>query len=471
LTLGAAGEPAYDEEFIFDGVFMANVLLVDDEPDFVAAATEMLQLHGHTVESAERLESARRLLVGAVPDVLLLDLMLPDGNGLELLEELRASPVKRVVFITGHPGIKSLIKNLSGPSVSYLTKPIGSSELLRTVETEAETAAAPASTEGGGNLHFGCLIGESPAMQTVYEQIDKVARTPSPVLILGETGTGKELVAESIHRASGRPGQFVAVNCGSLSRELAASELFGHEKGSFTGAVRRHPGFFKRADGGTLFLDELAEMPLELQPHFLRVLETGSVLPVGSEREVPIDARTVAATNRDPKKAIADKALREDLYYRLSVFPITLPPLRARIQDVPLLVDHFLSQAQTAGAQGRKFSAEDAARLRAYHWPGNVRELRHVVLRAAIMSDPNDSSLRLPERFDSPFNEPNGQQGLAIGRSIRDVERELIMRTLEHLNGDKRAAAETLGISLNTLYNRLNAYEAAGIAAPPASPP
>jgi two-component system response regulator HydG len=449
---------------------MAKVLLVDDEPDFVAAAIEMVQLHGHTVESAARLEDARRILSSNVPDVLLLDLMLPDGNGLELLDELRNSPVKRVVFITGHPGIKSLIKNLSGPSVSYLTKPIGSTELLRTVETDTDTEGP--SVTGGGNLHFGCLVGESPAMLAVYEQIEKVGRTPSPVLILGETGTGKELVAESIHRASGRPGQFVAVNCGSLSRELAASELFGHEKGSFTGAVRRHPGFFKRADGGTLFLDELAEMPLELQPHFLRVLETGSVLPVGSEREVPIDARTVAATNRDPKKAIADKALREDLYYRLSVFPITLPPLRARIQDVPLLVDHFLSQAQTAGAEGRRFAAEDSARLRAYHWPGNVRELRHVVLRAAIMSDPNDSTLRLPQRFDSPFNEPNGQQGLAIGRSIRDVERELIMRTLEHLNGDKRAAAETLGISLNTLYNRLNAYEAAGIGAPasPATP-
>jgi DNA-binding NtrC family response regulator len=396
---------------------------------------------------------------------LLLDLMLPDGNGLELLEELRESPVKRVVFITGHPGIKSLIKNLSGPSVSYLTKPIGSSELLRSVEN-GESRASPLA-DASGDLHFGCLIGESPAMLAVYEQIEKVAGTASPVLILGETGTGKELVAESIHRASNRPGQFVAVNCGSLSRELAASELFGHEKGSFTGAVRRHPGFFKRADGGTLFLDELAEMPLELQPHFLRVLETGSVLPVGSEREVPVDVRTVAATNREPKKAIADKALREDVYYRLSVFPIALPPLRARIEDVPLLVAYFLSQAETAGAAGRHFSADDMARLRAYHWPGNVRELRHVVLRAAIMSDANDDLLHLPERFDSPFNEPNGQQGLAIGRSIRDVERELITRTLEHLNGDKRAAAETLGISLNTLYNRLNAYEAAGMAAPP----
>lgn len=443
---------------------MANVLLVDDEPDFVEAAKEMLQLHGHTVSSAERLETARRHLGSHIPDVLLLDLMLPDGNGLELLDELRGTGVKRVVFITGHPGIKSLIKNLSGPSVSYLTKPIGSSELLRTVETELDM---PTESErsSADNLHFGCLIGESPAMHAVYEQIEKVGRTQSPVLVLGETGTGKELVAESIHRASARPGQFVAVNCGSLSRELAASELFGHEKGSFTGAVRRHPGFFKRADGGTLFLDELAEMPIELQPHFLRVLETGSVLPVGSEREVAVDARIVAATNREPKKAIAEKALREDLYYRLSVFPIMLPPLRERIQDVPLLVQHFLNQSQGGKAE-RGFSNDDIARLRAYHWPGNVRELRHVVLRAAIMSDPGDANLRLPDRFESPFNEQSGTQGLTIGRSIRDVERELIMRTLEHLNGDKRAAAETLGISLNTLYNRLNAYEAAGIAPP-----
>ena len=341
--------------------------------------------------------------------------------------------------------------------------------MLRTVEGDAD-APARASADGSGNLHFGCLIGESPVMQSVYEQIEKVGRTPSPVLILGETGTGKELVAESIHRASGRPGQFVAVNCGSLSRELAASELFGHEKGSFTGAVRRHPGFFKRADGGTLFLDELAEMPLELQPHFLRVLETGSVLPVGSEREVPVDARIVAATNRDPKKAIADKALREDLYYRLSVFPITLPPLRARIQDVPLLVDHFLSQAQTAGAQGRGFSPRIRRACARITGPATCASCGTSCCALPIMSDPNDSLLRLPERFDSPFNEPNGQQGLAIGRSIRDVERELIMRTLEHLNGDKRAAAETLGISLNTLYNRLNAYEAAGIATPPAPP-
>jgi DNA-binding NtrC family response regulator len=444
---------------------MAKVLLVDDEPDFVAAAIEMVQLHGHTVETAARLEDARRILATNVPDVLLLDLMLPDGNGLELLEELRESSVKRVVFITGHPGIKSLIKNLSGPSVSYLTKPIDSRELINLLnEVEADD-------DGGGMesaqeaKHFGLLIGESGPMQAVYQQIEKVARTASPVLVLGETGTGKELVAESIHRASARAGQFVAVNCGSLSRELAGSELFGHEKGSFTGAVRRHLGFFKRADSGTLFLDELAEMPVDLQPHFLRVLETGSVLPVGSEKEDQVNARIIAATNRDPKKAIAEKSLREDLYYRLSVFPIALPPLRERAADVPLLVEHFLHDSRTTAGTQRAFSAESLKRLQAYHWPGNVRELKHVVQRASIMSDPESEELSLPDRFESPFGEQEARQGLTIGRSIRDVERELIMRTLEHLNGDKKAAAETLGISLNTLYNRLNAYEGKG--APP----
>ena len=443
---------------------MAKVLLVDDEPDFVAAASEMLQLHGHTVQTAERLADARRLLASNTPDVLLLDLMLPDGNGLELLEELRGSAaVKRVVFITGHPGIKSLIKNLSGPSVSYLTKPIDSRELIALLNdvdaAGGATGTATGTASDSDSKHFGLLIGESAPMQAVYEQIEKVGRTDSPVLVLGETGTGKELVAEGIHRASGRTGQFVAVNCGSLSRELAGSELFGHEKGSFTGAVRRHPGFFKRADEGTLFLDELAEMPIELQPHFLRVLETGAVLPVGSEREVQVDSRIIAATNRDPKKAIAERSLREDVYYRLSVFPLSLPPLRARAADVPLLVEYFLTQSKPAGANERAFSPQAMKRLQSYHWPGNVRELKHVVQRASIMSNPDVTELELPERFESPFGEQEERQGLTIGRSIRDVERELIMRTLEHLNGDKRAAAETLGISLNTLYNRLNAYD------------
>src|SRR5690606_29997986 len=214
--------------------------------------------------------------------------------------------------------------------------------------------------------HFGLLIGESPQMQHVYAQIEKIARTDRSVLVLGETGTGKELVAEAIHRASGRTGQFVPVNCGSLSRELAGSELFGHEKGSFTGAVRKHPGFFKRADGGTLFLDELAEMPIELQPHFLRVLETGSVLPVGSEKEIQVDVRVAGATSRELMEAIAERVLREDLYYRLSVFPIALPPLRERVGDLAILVDHCLAQVHVGAGPVRGFSPQSMKRLQAY---------------------------------------------------------------------------------------------------------
>ncbi|HEX5420121.1 MAG TPA: sigma-54 dependent transcriptional regulator [Gammaproteobacteria bacterium] len=440
---------------------MARVLLVDDEPDFVTSASEMLRLHGHDVRTADTLANARRLIESQSSDVLLLDLMLPDGNGLELLEELAENQqaIERVVLITGHPGIKSQIKNLSGPSVSYLTKPIDSRELMGLLR-ELERSDKGQGKEGQDvEQHFGLLVGETPQMHAVYDQIEKIAPTDSAVLILGETGTGKELVAEAIHRASSRTGEFVAVNCGSLSRELAGSELFGHEKGSFTGATRQHSGFFQRAHSGTLFLDELTEMPSELQPHFLRVLETRRVLPVGSEKEIAVETRVIAATNRVPTEAITNKALRKDLYYRLSIFPINLPPLHSRRADIPLLAKHFLQELTRRYGPEYKLSEKSMKRLEAYHWPGNVRELRHVIHRAFILSDSENGELELPERFESPFGQQNRLEGLQVGRSIRDIERELIMRTLAHFDGDKRAAAEILGISLNTLYNRLHVYE------------
>jgi len=430
---------------------MARVLLVDDDLDSLEAARDILASAGHSVVTAGTLAGARAQISADLPDVLLLDLMLPDGNGLELLDEVVNDGLRRIVLITGHPGIKSHISSLSGPSMSYLTKPITARELIDAVRAVDDE---PAEAQGS---HFGLIVGEHATMRTVYDQIERVARTEMPVLIVGETGTGKELVAESIHRASERTGSFVPVNCGSLSAELAASELFGHEKGSFTGALRRHVGAFERAKGGTLFLDELAEMPIGLQPHFLRVLETAEVQPVGSEQEVAVDARIVAATNRDPEQAIASKLLRPDLYFRLSVLPIAMPPLRARPSDIPLLVKHFLGELATDGRE-RMFSDDAMQRLAAYHWPGNVRELRHVVQRALVMSDVAAAELTLPQRFESPFGGIAAQQGLEAGRSIRDVERQLIEVTLEHFAGDKKAAAETLGISLNTLYNRLNAY-------------
>jgi len=432
---------------------MTRVLLVDDDPDSLAAAKDVIRSQGHDVVTADSLSAARKLLAAGVPDVLLLDLMLPDGNGLELLAEVEGSGLRRIVLMTGHPGIKAHIKDLSGPAIAYLTKPIDIRELKAAVTVDDE-----AEDDSSAESHFGLIVGEHEAMLAVYEQIERVARTDTPVLVLGETGTGKELVAQSIHRASRRTGAFVPLNCGSLTGDLATSELFGHEKGSFTGAVRQHAGAFKRADGGTLFLDELAEMPLAMQPHFLRVLETAKVQAVGSEKELPVDARIVAATNRDPERAIADKLLRQDLYFRLNAFPISMPALRDRASDIPLLARHFLTQLANDGDE-REFSEASLERLRDYHWPGNVRELRHVVQRALIMADPKSRTIELPSHFDSPFATQAAAQGIEAGRSIREVERELIEHTLEHFGGDKKAAAETLGISLNTLYNRLNAYK------------
>jgi two-component system, NtrC family, response regulator HydG len=444
---------------------MARVLVVDDEADFADSTAQILNLHKHLACTASSLAEARAALAASPPDVVLLDLMLPDGSGLDLLEEISHGPLShiKVVLITGHPAIKSWITNLTGPSVSYLTKPIDSADLLQLFrELDAsEPDALPSA------LHFGFLVGETPPMQAVYRAIARVAPTDCPVLISGATGTGKELVARAIHSLSRRQGLFVAVNSGSLARELAGSELFGHEKGSFTGAIREHAGVFERAHHGTVFLDELTDMPIHLQAHLMRVLETGRVARLGSEREITVDARVLAATNRDPDEAIADHTLRPDLYYRLNVFPIELPTLQERIDDIPLLAKFFLREF--SGRRGRRRWLSDASleRLKEYHWPGNVRELRHVVHRAFILSDCPNGEVRLPDRLDVSMSvERIADEGPPVGTTIRDLERDLILRTLAHFSGDKKKAAEVLGISLNTLYNRLHAYESEASTSP-----
>jgi two-component system, NtrC family, response regulator HydG len=436
---------------------MARVLLVDDEPDFADAAAQILRLNTHEVTTAANLRDARQALSAAPPEVLLLDLMLPDGSGLELLDEISRSEMalKKVVLITGHPAIKSQITNLSGPSVSYLTKPINGTDLLGLFKDMDR----PTPSSADSALHFGLLVGESPQMHAVYKSIAKIAPTDCAVLISGDTGTGKELVAQAVHLVSGRKGEFVAVNSGSLQRELAGSELFGHQKGSFTGATRQHTGVFQRADGGTLFLDELTDMPVELQAHLLRVLETGRVSPVGSERDIEVDARVIAATNRSPEQAIDENLLREDLYYRLSVYPIWIPPLSQRRSDIPLLIEHFLHEMEGRYGKQRWLSDDSLQRLQTHDWPGNVRELKHVIHRAFILADGGSGEMQLPESFEGgSVADAAANGGVSVGRSIKDLERELILRTLEHFDGDKKKAVEVLGISLNTLYNRLHLY-------------
>ena len=317
--------------------------------------------------------------------------------------------------------------------------------------------------ELGAQGHFGDIVGISTAMRNVYEAIGRVAPTSEPVLLIGLTGTGKELAAAMIHRLSGRArGPFIALNCGAVSATLIESELFGHERGSFTGADRQRKGVFEQAQGGTLFLDEITEMAPNLQVRLLRVLETGVLTRVGGSIAVRFDVRIVAATNRDPDAAVEAGALREDLLYRLSVFPLWLPSLKERGDDVELLAQHFLLQLNNENGTSQRFSEPALARLRECQWPGNVRELRNVVRRASIMAgeiiDIGDLGLGGPRL--APL-----MDGSAIvirpGTSIQDAEKRLIEATLLHVNGDKRSASNLLGISLKTLYTRLGLYAAA----------
>jgi two-component system, NtrC family, response regulator AtoC len=319
-------------------------------------------------------------------------------------------------------------------------------------------------TELDRSGRFGDMWGGSPSMKRVYEQVSRVAATAVTVLIQGESGTGKELVAQTIHSLSRRRSRpFLAINCGAISPHLMESEIFGHEKGSFTGANRQHLGFFERAHGGTLFLDEITEMPPDLQVKLLRVLETGTFNRVGSTETQRADVRVLGATNRVPERAVADGKLREDLLYRLNVFPIRLPPLRERREDVALLADHFLAEICKEEGQEKRLSKSAYTRMNEYDWPGNVRELRNVVQRAYVMASDStisDEWLEL-QAGRSALSNPS-ILSVPIGTTLAEMERSLIFATLEHFEGNKERTAAALGVSLKTLYNRLKDYGGEG---------
>ena len=317
-------------------------------------------------------------------------------------------------------------------------------------------------------MSFGLLYGSSPGMQQVYSLIERVAQTEATVLIVGESGSGKELVANTIHRMSARAKQpFVAVNCGAIPATLIEAELFGYEKGAFTGAAKTHRGYLERASGGTLFLDEISEMPPEMQVRLLRVLETGTFCRVGGDQDIQAGARIMAATNREPASAVADNRLREDLMYRLAVFPINLPPLRARGDDVELLAHQFLAELNAEAGTEKTLSTASLSLLRSHAWPGNVRELKNCVQRAFILADKEVELKELAPVVRSAIADGSCLK-FSIGTSLAAMERETIFATLEHCNGNKRRAAEVLGVSLKTLYNRLAEYAAESAAAEPA---
>ena len=308
---------------------------------------------------------------------------------------------------------------------------------------------------------FGCLYGNSPAMLEVFKMIERVSPSEASVLIVGESGCGKELVAQTIHEMSPRAdGPCVAINCGALPATLIEAELFGYEKGAFTGAAKSHQGFFERAEGGTLFLDEITEMPTDMQVRLLRVLETGRFTRVGGDRELACNIRIIAATNRDPQQAMQDGLLREDVLYRLAVFPLTLPPLRERGDDLILLAEHFLAELNLEYGTDKRLADGGVEKLRNHSWPGNVRELKNCMQRAYIMADEVIDIVTAMPFQSSQRASPGHILEFKVGTSLTEIERAAIFATLDRYQGNKRRTAKVLGVSLKTLYNRLNEYAA-----------
>ena len=456
---------------------MAHALIVDDDPDVVDWLQEVARMEGFTVARAHSLKDARIELGRQHPEVLLTDLRLPDGEGIELVRELEKPEATEVIVVTGHATVDSAVAALRAGANDYLVKPADLERVQAVLRRAKKTSALQHEV---GELRdelrklgrFGKILGGSPRMQVLYDQLSRVAPTSATVLLIGESGTGKELAAQTLHELSRRrEAAFLPLNCGAVSPQLIESELFGHERGSFTGADRQHKGFFERANGGIIFLDEITEMPMELQVKLLRVLETASFMRVGGTAQISSDVRVIAATNRDPEKAVADGKLREDLYHRLNVFPIRLPPLRERGTDMEQLAQYFLDELNRVEGTAKTFSRDALVRLYQHNWPGNVRELRNYVQRAYIMADDTiDCDVAVS---DQPAKADDGTTiTIRVGTPLEEVERRVTMATLVYCGHVKRKAAEILGVSLKTLYNRLEGYNgkegaAEEIACPP----
>ncbi|AEG72310.1 sigma-54-dependent transcriptional regulator [Ralstonia solanacearum] len=444
---------------------MPHILIVEDDASARAALGELVSVEGFTTAQAGSLRDARIQISRHSPDAVLIDLVLPDGNGMDLLEDIPSHSGTEIIVMTGHASVETAVEALRMGAADYLVKPVNFQRLKSILARIPRPGDLKAEI---GNLRgelrrlglFGQMLGNSPAMQTLYDQVSRVAPTEATVLLIGESGTGKELAAQTIHDLSLRRKQpFLPVNCGAISPNLIESEMFGHERGSFTGADRQHKGYFERANGGTLFLDEITEMPVELQVKLLRVLETGVFMRVGTNREIDTDVRVIAATNRDPEEAVADGKLRADLYHRLNVFPLQLPQLRERGKDVELLAQHFLDQLNAHNNTKKTFLPQAMDTLRAYNWPGNVRELRNYVQRAYIMSDDTGISTEsVPLQVSTTQASSGSTLTIPVGTSLASADKKIILATLEQCGGVKKRAAELLGISLKTLYNRLEEY-------------
>jgi len=451
---------------------MKRVLIVDDDRATSAGMADVMEEWGYEPEIADTMKAGWTSINKLLPDVAIVDLKLPDGSGLDLLHRVKeAFPDVSVIILTGHATVDSAVKALKVGAEDYVTKPVDLPRLqviLKTVEDKQmmkqEIIELRRQLQKMGAL--GHLVGKSPRMQRLFEELEMVANTDANVFIVGESGSGKEVVANTIHYLSRRRNKpFIAFNCGAISPTLIESEIFGHEKGAFTNAIKRREGYFEMAKGGTVFLDEITEMPIELQVKLLRVLEEGKFRRVGGNEEINIDARIVAASNRDPQQAIVGGKMREDLYYRLNVFPIDVPPLRERLEDIPLFSHFFLQKLnETEEKKVEKIDPEFIEALQAYEWPGNVRELRNVVNRAFIMARTDTLTVEcLPDKLiGNRRKRSKNAVSIPLGQPMEEVERIVIEETLHMTDGDRRKTAEILGISYKTLYNKTKKYKGAG---------
>jgi two-component system response regulator PilR (NtrC family) len=449
-----------------------DLLIVDDEASLRDFLSIVFEEEGWLVETAASLSAARIALAKHEPDLILCDLMLPDGSGIELLREVKAAtPSVAVIMITAHTSTKSAVEALKSGAFDYIAKPFDIDELKIIVRNAAERKELE-----DENLHlrtaleerftFSNIIGRSARMQEIFSVVQRIAKTTSTVLISGDSGTGKELIARAIHYTSGRRGKFVSINCGALPETLLESELFGHERGAFTGAIREKRGLFHEADRGTVFLDEIGETSTAMQIKLLRVLQDHVVRRVGSNSETQVDVRVIAATNRDLAESIKAGTFREDLFYRINVIPITLPPLRQRREDIALLVEHFIAKySKTLGVQQKRISADAMRLIEKYNWPGNVRELENVIERM-IALEPSDvlTTKSLPEHVllggaipDMTFELP--PEGISLENHLEGIGKFFMLKALERSGGVQTQAAELLKMSFRSFRYYAKKYD------------
>jgi len=445
----------------------AHLLLVDDDPNTLASLSRAFRLAGHEATVCDNAARAVELLRTESFDLILSDVVMPGKSGLELLEELKKNGVKTpIVLISGQANIEMAVRATKLGALDFLEKPLTTDKLLVTVDNALRlTRLEEENRELKHRLGKHELVGSGPAMKKLLAQIDRVAVSETRVCILGETGTGKELVARAIHEKSPRhENAFITLNCAAVPAELIESELFGHEKGAFTGAAARHTGKFEQADGGTLFLDEIGDMPVAMQAKLLRVLEEGEVERVGGDKPIKVSVRVVVATHRNLEDLVKQNAFRRDLFHRIYVFPLLLPPLRERAEDFPVLVEHFARQvAAQNGWKEKAFAADAIAELRRYSWPGNLRELRNIVERLVLLASEDtiavsDVRLVLPDSssstsLTSSTSSASCSSGTLAERS-ESFEKEVLLAEIRRHNFHMTNVARALGLERSHLYKK-----------------